>query len=679
MVSVIIPTYNRASILEKSIRSVLDQTYTDLELIIVDDGSVDNTESIVKSINDKRIRYCYQENSGACAARNKGIDLAQGEYIAFNDSDDVWHPDKMSRQIQIMDETGADIVICQIRRCNDGDGNLVLPRLNSSGFLEYHDLMVGISTQTFFMKREVVEKVRFDNKAPRLQDLEWLLRAAKEYTIYGLKEVLVDVYFSADSITMSSKKLVEGIELIDKKNPRLEIEAPKVYAVLRRFASEQSTVKVSVIIPVFNSEAGIEKCLACLQAQTLKEIEMIFVDDRGNDNALSKVMLAAEKDTRIRIITNPQNIGSGPSRNRGIEEAKGEYLSFIDPVDYVQDNFLELLYKKAKSARADIVKGERKFVNEDGETVPDSSDITVSQRIKAGLTEGKRLCFIFTCEHTTAIYRRGLVLSSGARYGTSRYDQDTTFLLQICYAAHIIEFEDSAVYFSVQRENTLEREVAVDKVENAILAFREKMDFLSTRYANTAEYHRYVIQLIMMMLQMIAKARLYNEESELDCMQDNLRGYINSFDFADRLKEDFFVRAFLDYGSNLSIDPYEQQMGVTPHIEYVDVVRRWVAFVVEHPSYEPQLKNHIRYVFEKAINYEICEDDKERKKLLKEIRCLAKRLPDRRILTENYVAMGLFVRTGINLFRIRESKAGDAIKDVLRLFRKVSSFPKKHS
>ena len=235
MVSVIIPTYNRACTLEKSVRSVLAQTYEDLELIIVDDGSVDNTKSVVKNIDDKRIRYYYQKNSGACAARNKGIDLAKGEYIAFQDSDDVWLPEKLSRQIQTIGDTGADIVFCQIHRCNDADGNVILPELDKSGFLKYRDLVVGISTQTLFMKREVAEKVRFDQKAPRFQDLEWILRAARIYTVFGLKEVLVDVYFSADSITMSSQKLLEGIKLIEKKNPRLRIDAPKVYSVLWKF------------------------------------------------------------------------------------------------------------------------------------------------------------------------------------------------------------------------------------------------------------------------------------------------------------------------------------------------------------------------------------------------------------------------------------------------------------
>ena len=90
MVTVVIPTFNRAKVIERAINSVLSQTYTDLELLVIDDCSTDDTKDIISSIKDKRLKYfCLPHNSGACAARNKGIELAAGEYIAFQDSDDA--------------------------------------------------------------------------------------------------------------------------------------------------------------------------------------------------------------------------------------------------------------------------------------------------------------------------------------------------------------------------------------------------------------------------------------------------------------------------------------------------------------------------------------------------------------------------------------------------------------
>ena len=101
-ISVIIPLYNKARYIERAIFSVLKQTYQDYEIIIVDDGSTDGSADIVKSINDERIRYVWQENSGPGAARNKGIALSLGEIIAFLDADDEWEPEFFSSGVDIL-------------------------------------------------------------------------------------------------------------------------------------------------------------------------------------------------------------------------------------------------------------------------------------------------------------------------------------------------------------------------------------------------------------------------------------------------------------------------------------------------------------------------------------------------------------------------------------------------
>jgi len=96
MISVIMPTYNRARTLKRAIDSVLAQTYSDIELIVVDDCSTDNTKDIVDKYSDERLRYVrLKKNSGACVARNVGIEKAKGEYIAFQDSDDYWEKEKI--------------------------------------------------------------------------------------------------------------------------------------------------------------------------------------------------------------------------------------------------------------------------------------------------------------------------------------------------------------------------------------------------------------------------------------------------------------------------------------------------------------------------------------------------------------------------------------------------------
>lgn len=107
-VSVIIPTYNRAKFVTKAIDSVLAQTYSDYEIIVVDDGSTDNTREVLGPYMDKII-YIYQENAGVSAARNTGIRVASGQWIAFLDSDDIWFPDKLSCQMEYINRVGAKL------------------------------------------------------------------------------------------------------------------------------------------------------------------------------------------------------------------------------------------------------------------------------------------------------------------------------------------------------------------------------------------------------------------------------------------------------------------------------------------------------------------------------------------------------------------------------------------
>ena len=103
LITVIIPTYNRAHLIKDAAYSVLNQSYKNIELIIIDDCSTDDTAEVVKSINDPRLNYHrLEKNSGACIARNKGIELARGDYISFNDSDDKWLENKLEEQLEFL-------------------------------------------------------------------------------------------------------------------------------------------------------------------------------------------------------------------------------------------------------------------------------------------------------------------------------------------------------------------------------------------------------------------------------------------------------------------------------------------------------------------------------------------------------------------------------------------------
>lgn len=218
MISVIIPVYNREKTIERAIRSVLNQTYRDLELIVVDDGSSDKTMEIVESIKDERlIPYRLKKNSGACVARNKGIELARGEYIAFQDSDDEWLPEKAENQLKVMKANNAMISFCQFKR-HDEKGESVFPNI-AAGFISREKLLREsiVSTQTIIGKRECFSQIKFDPQMPRMQDYDICIRLSEKYNFYFVDKPLVNMYVQRDSISTNWNKLLIALEMIFAK------------------------------------------------------------------------------------------------------------------------------------------------------------------------------------------------------------------------------------------------------------------------------------------------------------------------------------------------------------------------------------------------------------------------------------------------------------------------------
>lgn len=230
MVTVIIPSYNRAQKVKVAVESVLAQTWSDLEVIVVDDGSSDNTREVLSTINDLRLRYVYQENAGACAARNHGISLAKGEYIAFHDSDDVWHPDKLQKQMEVFQNTDIDLVFCKLKKILSDESYVLSPMSIAAGVLNPVSTLIGIGTQTLVAKRYVFEEFRFDAAFPRLQEFELLYRIAQKYTLYCIDEGLVDYYVGDDSISSDPRKMYQACKLIMEKHPEMITKYPVMSA-----------------------------------------------------------------------------------------------------------------------------------------------------------------------------------------------------------------------------------------------------------------------------------------------------------------------------------------------------------------------------------------------------------------------------------------------------------------
>jgi len=235
MISVILPVYNREKTIHRAVQSVLDQTYKDLELIVVDDGSTDETFAIVDSIQDNRIRLIHTKaNFGACKARNLGIENARGEWVAFQDSDDAWHPEKLSRQYMAVLDTCCDILFSAMRVFRaDGSVSGTVPEPSfRQGFCSYERLLLKsyASTQTIMGRRDCFIEEPFDETLSRMQDWDIILRLAKRFNVYYTGETLVDTYLQPDSLTMQTEKGLNAYQSIYEKNKDTIEGNPKIKA-----------------------------------------------------------------------------------------------------------------------------------------------------------------------------------------------------------------------------------------------------------------------------------------------------------------------------------------------------------------------------------------------------------------------------------------------------------------
>ena len=232
LVTVIIPTYNRASVLYYALHSVINQTVKDIEIYVIDDASTDNTTELVESFADPRIHYIrFETNKKAAAARNAGMEKARGKYIAFLDSDDEWLPTKLEKQIECMDALSDDWGCCYTGAYVNKMGGLTRNRVfqpQKSGNL-VKDLLMGrfvIWTPTFMFRRSCLDEVGLmDKQLVRSQDVDFYIRLLSKYKIASIEEPLVNIFLALNKnlarVAAESRRILldKHKDLIDSFGP----------------------------------------------------------------------------------------------------------------------------------------------------------------------------------------------------------------------------------------------------------------------------------------------------------------------------------------------------------------------------------------------------------------------------------------------------------------------------
>jgi Predicted glycosyltransferases len=223
-VSVIIPTYNYGRFISEALKSVLEQTRPVSEIIVVDDGSTDDTKRAVRKISDK-IKYIKQTNSGVCSARNRGVTESKGGFIAFLDADDIWEPTKLEKQLRKFAENPeVGLVHCGMREFDSETNKTISTRTDGEQGSVWRELLlwevpcVNVSGSVIMVSRKAFENVGgFDTRLRVGEDWDFCYRIAKKYQVGFVREALVNYRSHGAAAHLNVKNMELGMKLFYEK------------------------------------------------------------------------------------------------------------------------------------------------------------------------------------------------------------------------------------------------------------------------------------------------------------------------------------------------------------------------------------------------------------------------------------------------------------------------------
>lgn len=357
LVSIVVACYNYAHFLPETIASVIDQTYQNWELILVNDGSTDNTlevaESLIAAHPDRQIRLITQQNKRLAGARNTGIRAAQGQYILPLDADDLIEPTMLAKCVGILDCAPHLSMVYTDQTHFDEQGNTWAAHSLDWNYAEelsynqvcvcclfrramweevggYREDCVGAEDWDFWIK--CGERGHLGWRIP-----EQLFRYRKHGASLSVTDAPRHDYLKADLI-------LHHPHLYAESRVRWARGAKAGYEWLHPSQNWQPAPAkslVSVIVPTFNRPGMLVKAIESILAQTYQNFEIIVVNDAGTD--VTDALAPYKADGRITLINKPANKGLADSRNVGIAKARGKYISYLDDDDLYYPDHLETL------------------------------------------------------------------------------------------------------------------------------------------------------------------------------------------------------------------------------------------------------------------------------------------------------------------------------------------------
>lgn len=426
LISVIVPIYNVENYLRKCLDSILEQTFHNLEILLVNDGSTDGSGQICQEYveKDNRIRYFEKENGGVSDARNFGLDLARGDYVTFLDADDFLFEDYLEKLYIATTLSNADIMIGGYSRFDGSDFYFYkdhfkrdsLVSFTSTQAIQFLDSMLDIQFFNFstacgkLFKRTLFKELRFPSgRYAENQFIMWKLYLNAEHIyafngdsyVYRSNNEGLSSGFSVEHLDyidaleerIKSTKDLEGIDInlcfnmyryvlkrileqleehgyIDeakKVREKLELAEQGQYPFLtdevKEIEVENAGELVSIIVPIYNVEEYLRMCLDSIEHQTYSNIEVLLINDGSPDSSGEICQEYVARDSRFRYFEKA-NGGLSDARNYGIERSNGKYLTFVDSDDWLNLTYVEDLYQAAIRNDADTVVSHYTIYNE---------------------------------------------------------------------------------------------------------------------------------------------------------------------------------------------------------------------------------------------------------------------------------------------------------------------------
>ena len=395
-VSIIIPVYNGKEYMKEAIDSALAQTYDNLEILVINDGSNDGgmTDKIAKSYGNK-IKYIKKENGGVSTALNLALKEMTGDYFSWLSHDDYYYPEKVEKEIIFLNENNLlneRVILYSDYDLMNENGKVTDHSVKDHQMLEqkpeYALLRGTVNGLTLLIPKKAFKECgNFDESLRCVQDYDlWYKMMKKGYKFIHLPEILVITRIHSKQVTNTNPKVeTEGntfwINMIDdislKSKIRLEVSEYNYYLEMANFlkstpyhlAEEHCTskyleiedkikksteeIKVSVIIPFYNRIKLVERAIKSVLNQTHKNYEIILVND-GSTDKMEELEALIKKEKCIKLINVKPNKGAANARNVGIENATGDYIAFLDSDDEFEPEKLEIQLIKMKASNSMI-------------------------------------------------------------------------------------------------------------------------------------------------------------------------------------------------------------------------------------------------------------------------------------------------------------------------------------